>query len=101
MLSNTYGSYRDAMYQYHFEGLDKMADDPKSGKAAVATALETLSQLHKVRPNSYLSRVFFDAKADEIVSVFSGGPSIPIPGIVDNLNRISPLNSNKWSQIKY
>ena len=101
MLSNTYGSYREAMYQYHFEGLDKMADDPKSGKAAVATALETLSQLHKVRPNSYLSRVFFDAKADEIVSVFSGGPSIPIPGIVDNLNRISPLNSNKWSQIKY
>lgn len=101
MMSSTFEPFRDAMYQYHFEGLDKMADDPKNAKQNVANALQTLSQLHSVRPNSYLSRVFFDAKSDEIVSIFSGGPNVSISEVVDNLNRISPLNSNKWSQIKY
>ena len=49
----------------------------------------------------FLTRVFFDAKSDEIVSIFSGGPSITISDLVDNLNKISPLNSSKWVSIKY
>lgn len=101
MLSNTFEPYRDAMYEYHFEGMDKMADNPKLAKETVGAALKTLSKLHSVRPNSYLSRVFFDAKSDEIVQVFSGGPGVPIADVVDNLNRISPLNSSKWTQIKF
>jgi hypothetical protein len=60
-----------------------------------------LNKVHSVRPNAFLTRVFFDAKSDEIVSIFSGGPSISISDLVDNLNRVSPMNSSKWSSIKY
>ncbi|WP_395054552.1 DUF4835 family protein, partial [Flavobacterium sp.] len=56
--------------------------------------------LNAVRPNSYLSRLFFDAKADEIVSIFSGGPSVEIKDLVDSLNKISINNTLKWSKIK-
>ena len=100
MLSNTYGAYRDAMYQYHFDGLDQMSSDLKKAKENIKASLATLSEVHSVRPNAYLTRVFFDAKADEIVSIFSGGPNVPISDLVDNLNRISPLNSTKWSAIR-
>ncbi|RZJ25452.1 MAG: DUF4835 family protein, partial [Flavobacterium sp.] len=101
MLSSTYSPFREAMFEYHFEGLDNMAKDQKAAKEKVASAITTLSKLYSVRPNAFLTRVFFDAKSDEIVSIFSGGPSVSITDLADNLSRLSPLNSSKWASIKY
>lgn len=101
MLSNTYSPFREAMYQYHYQGLDTMAKDLKPAKQSIIESLTTLGKLYSVRPNAFLTRVFFDAKSDEIVSIFSGGPNIPIADMVDNLNKISPLNSSKWAGIKF
>lgn len=100
MLSTTYEPYRVAMYLYHREGLDIMAENTKTGKEGVAKAIVTLSEIQKSRPNSLLVRTFFDTKADELVSIFAGGPKIDIGPIVENLNSISPLNSQKWNKIR-
>ncbi|MFT7351915.1 MAG: hypothetical protein ACI9XR_001678 [Flavobacterium sp.] len=100
MLSPTFVPFRQAITEYYLDGLDKMADDLKAGKVGVAQAIETISKLNSVRPNSYLSRVFFDSKADEIVSIFSGGPTVPIANLTDNLTKVSPLNTYKWLKIK-
>jgi hypothetical protein len=78
-----------------------MTTDLKAAKEKVKSAVIGLKNVHSVRPNAFLTRVFFDAKSDEIVSIFSGGPSISITDLVDNLNRVSPMNSSKWSTIKY
>jgi len=101
MMSSTFAPFRQALYEYHFLGLDKMASDSKSGKEAIRQALATLNEVSKVRPNAFLTRVFFDAKSDELVGVFSGGPNIPISDVVENLNRLSPLNASKWANIKF
>ena len=101
MLSTTFSPFRQAMYEYHFNGLDAMSRDTKEAKQNVMASIETLAKLHAVRPNAFLTRVFFDAKSDEIVSIFSGGPSVSITGLVDNLGRLSPLNNTKWSSIKF
>lgn len=100
VLSNTFSSYRQALYDYHYQGLDKMADNQKEGKEKVAAAIKTISKIYSSRPNSFIMRVFFDAKSDEIVSIFSAGPMMTVTDLVDTLNRISPLNSSKWSNIK-
>ena len=100
LMSNTFDAYRETLYQYHIKGLDKMADDLKTGKIEITNAIETLLKLHKVRPNSLLARTFFDAKTDEIVNVFSGGPTIDVSKVKDNLATISPLNSSKWNKIR-
>ncbi|KGO95745.1 DUF4835 family protein [Flavobacterium enshiense] len=101
LLSNTFTPYRDALYEYHQLGMDKMAEDQKTAKQNITKAIKTVSKIHSVRPNAFLTRVFFDAKADEIVYIFSGGPSVDITDLSDTLNRISPLNSSKWNNIKY
>lgn len=101
ILANTYASYRKALYEYHLVALDKMADKPKEGKENVHKALKTLLDVANVRPNAYLTRVFFDAKADEILNIFSDGPKVDVTEVIDTLNRLSPLNSSKWSQISY
>jgi len=100
MLSSTYNPIRKGIYEYHILGLDKMADNIKLGKEQVLNALKTVSTTHAVRPNAYLTRIFFDTKADEIVSIFTGGPALNIASMVDDLNKTSPLNASKWSKLK-
>ncbi|MBE99586.1 DUF4835 family protein [Flavobacterium coralii] len=100
LLSNTFSPFRQALYDYHRQALDVMSENPKAGKEKALDAIKTLAEVNKVRPNAFLTRIFFDAKSDEIVSIFSDGPMVTITGLVDTLNRISPLNSSKWSNIK-
>lgn len=101
LLSNTYSPFREAMFHYHMLGLDTMTKDLKSAKTEVKTAIKMFSKIYSVRPNAFLTRIFFDAKSDEIVSIFSGGPNVAIDDLVDNLNKVSPLNSAKWVEIRY
>ncbi|WP_339889022.1 DUF4835 family protein [uncultured Flavobacterium sp.] len=100
ILSSTYSPYREALYEYHLKGLDFMAEDQKAAKEKILEAIKTISQINKVRPNALLTRTFFDAKSDEIVSVFSGGPAMPNNELLEILNKISPLNSSKWNKIR-
>ncbi|MFZ4670576.1 MAG: DUF4835 family protein [Flavobacterium sp.] len=101
ILSGTYDSFRTAEYQYHREGLDTMSSDLKASKNKVLESIKTLSQVYKVRPNAFLTRIFFDAKVDEIVSILSGGPNVELADTIETLNRLSPLNSSKWASIKF
>ncbi|WP_282042989.1 DUF4835 family protein [Winogradskyella flava] len=101
LLSPTFKEIRSTMYNYHIDGLDIMADSAKEGKSKVISTLTDLQKIHQRRPNSYLLRVFFDAKSDELMDILSGGPSVSITGAVDILNRIAPMHSQKWRNIKF
>jgi hypothetical protein len=100
LLSATFLPFRTALYQYHRLGLDTMADDLSKSKEAIATSIITLAEIQKVRPNSLIARTFFDAKADEIVSIFAEGPRMDHSKLLETLHRISPLNSQKWNKIR-
>lgn len=100
LLSGTFDAFRESMYQYHRNGLDTMTKDTKASKEKIMQSVTILSSIYNVRPNAFLTRVFFDAKVDEIVSILSGGPKVQLSDTIDTLNRISPLNSAKWSTIK-
>lgn len=100
MLSTTFAPFRKTLYEYHRLGLDTMGEEVKKGKENVAKSIETLAEIQKTRPNSLLVRTFFDAKGDELVSIFSGGPQTDNVKLLETLNKISPLNSQKWNKIR-
>ena len=101
MLSPTFVSFRKTMYEYHLKAMDKMAENPKESKENIKSALKTLTEVSDSRPNSFLVRLFFDAKADEIVSIYTDGPKIDVTEVINSLNRLSPTNSSKWGKISY
>jgi hypothetical protein len=101
LVSNNFTPLREALFDYHSKGLDKMSDDLKGSKEQIKTALLGIEKVNAVRPNNIVTRMFFDGKSDEIVSVFSGGPKMDISELLDKLNRISPLNASKWASIKF
>lgn len=100
ILSDNFNAYRTTMFDYNLNGIDIMEKSPRIAKEKIMEALSGLKKINNFRPNSFIMRVFFDTKGDEIVSVFSGGPSIPMTDLIDNLNRFSPLNNEKWNNIK-
>lgn len=101
LMSPTFKEIRSTMYNYHIGGLDVMAEDAKKGKSMVVEQLSELLKINRRRPNSYLLRVFFDAKSDELTDILSGGPSVNITEAVDILNKIAPMHSQKWRRIKF
>ncbi len=101
VLSDTYKEFRNVLYDYHRGGLDAMSNDAKEGKLAIAKNLSTLKEMNNRRPNSYLMRVFFDAKAEEIEDIFSGGPTVNISDLVSTLTRIAPMHASKWRNINF
>ena len=78
-----------------------MSDDVKRGKQKIASALNKFGTMHNRRPNSFIQRVFFDAKGDEIEDIFSGGPNVNISELVSTLNKVAPSQSGKWRNIKF
>ncbi|CAM3042363.1 type IX secretion system protein PorD [Flavobacterium frigoris] len=100
MLSGSFSTVRKTTLDYH-SGLDLMAKDVKGAKEKIKESLIDLGKLNSSKPNAFLTRIFFDAKSDEILSIFSGGPSSTISDLIESLNKTSPLNSSKWEMIKY
>jgi len=101
ILSPTYKDYREVLYDYHRKGLDTMSKDDKTAKTEVANAIVKMDAVHRQRPNSFVSRTFFDAKADEIEQIFSGGPNVDISKLMGILNKVAPMHSSKWRNIKF
>jgi hypothetical protein len=100
MLSGSFSVVRKTALDYH-SGLDLMSKDVKGAKEKIKISLLDLGKLNSSKPNAFLTRIFFDAKSDEILSIFSGGPSITVSDLIDSLNKTSPLNASKWEMIKY
>jgi hypothetical protein len=100
MLSGSFSAVRKTALDYH-SGLDLMSKDVKGAKEKIKISLLDLGKLNSSKPNAFLTRIFFDAKSDEILSIFSGGPSITVSDLIDSLNKTSPLNASNWEMIKY
>jgi hypothetical protein len=98
--SSPFSLFRKAMYDYHLNGLDAMYDRPDEGKMMIANSISSLRELSDSRPNSLVIQMFFDAKSDEIVQLFLGGPSFDTSQLLDDLNRVAPFFTGKWVQIK-
>lgn len=101
LSSNTFREYRIAMYGYHRLGLDRMLEDSVAAKQNIMKSIESLNRLYSRRPNAFLNQIFFDAKADEIVDLFSDGPEVDFQKTLNLLNKIAPFFGPKWKRIKY
>lgn len=100
ILAPTYSLFRSALYTYHLKGLDVMHQNKNSAKQKIAASVGMLKTIYDSRPNAILLRIFMDAKADEIVSIFSDGPNYDAFKLKEDLLKISPLNAAKWNDIK-
>lgn len=91
---------RSCLYNYHRMGLDMMTVDIELARKNIAEALEGLQKVHNMQMGSFLMQVFFLAKADEIVNIFSVAAPDVKNKLVPLLNTIDPGNVTKYEKLR-
>lgn len=99
ILNKTYSGFRTCTYQYNRQGLDLMAEKPEEGRAVIAESLKAIKKVFLARPSLYILQVFFDAKSDELVNIFSKSFSDEQNRVSVILNEVDPSNGTKYEKI--
>ena len=101
LSSPKFRTMKSVIYNYHRQGLDVFSKDAFNAKRIIENNIIQLQSLQNISAGNSLLRMFFDAKADEISMIFSGGPRSPNASTMQQiLQRISPTNTDKWRKIK-
>ncbi len=99
ILNKSYAPFRDCTYQYHRLGLDKMHEQIEEGRAAVAESLRSIQKVFRSRASLYILQIFFDAKSDELVNIFSKSYPDERNRVMTILNEVDPSNGSKYEKI--
>lgn len=100
LTSSKLSQYKTIVYNYHRLGMDLFYQDKIKAKNALEAAILQLEELDNQSYGNSIFRLFFDAKSDEIVNIFSDGQrSSKMNQMIEVLQKISPTNSTKWQKI--
>ncbi|WP_226789183.1 DUF4835 family protein [Polaribacter reichenbachii] len=101
LLAPKLKTFRDVIYDYHIKGLDNFGTNKEYAKQTIEDSTFKMENLYNKTVGNYLIRLFFDAKADELVNIYSDGPRTRNAiKLSTALKRISPNNNSKWRNIE-
>lgn len=87
-------------YNYHIKGLDEMYSDAEKGRANITEALSGLKEYKQLKPKSPLLSNFLEAKADELINIYSKASAQEKQQVYDLLTGIYPASGNRLEGIK-
>ena len=99
LMDQRYSDFHTVMYRYHREGLDKLGEESEDARFEITEALESLKSIYRENSSAFLLQLFFDAKADEIVNIYSGAFPNEQARIIKTLLEIDPSHSTKYESI--
>jgi len=99
LTNKAYGPFRELIYRYHRLGLDLLSEKPDLGRSEIADALKNMQRVYRSKPDTYVNRLFFEAKSDELVNIFSKGSTDEKGRVMTILTECDPSNSGKYQKI--
>ena len=101
ILNPKYSAVRNASYTYHRLGLDQMASKISEGRDEVTNGLLSIQKVFRDKPDPYLFllKIFFDAKSDEFVNIYSEAYASEKQRIYQILSEIDQVNEPKYKKI--
>ena len=92
--------FRNILYNYHRKGFDNLVTAKASSQQSIEDSVIALEGIFNKTVGNYLIRLFFDAKADEIVNLYSEETQTRNKQrLIQTVRRISPNNNSKWRNI--
>ncbi|MBE0653882.1 MAG: DUF4835 family protein [Bacteroidales bacterium] len=100
-IDTEYAPCREFLYRYHRLGLDLMDSKVNEGRAEISNSFELLQKVFRQKPDPFLQplHLIFDAKSDEIVSIYSESFPDERSRVSQILNEIDQANANKYKSI--
>jgi hypothetical protein len=102
ILNDGYRPLREFNYSYHRLGLDMMDSKVNEGRAVIAESLDKLQTVFREKPDPfvYWLQLILDAKADEMINIFSESFTEEKNRAVTILQEIDPANKTKYDKIQ-
>ena len=100
LLDAKYSAFQSVLYSYHRSGLDIMHDDNEKGRGYVSESIENMRKVKQLNPTAFILQLFFNAKADEIASIYSNAFQDEKNRIYKLLSELDPGNISKYNKIK-
>ena len=100
MLSPKVRPYRQAIYNYHRYGLDTMAKDIAGSQQNMFRAIMTTDQVRDAYPTVMVTRMFVNAKSEEIIEVFKGADRGLRNQVMQVMRRLDVTNANKYNVLQ-
>ena len=99
LMESRYSAFHAVMYKYHRLGLDNLAENPEDARFEITEAIESLKSIYRENSSAFILKLFFDAKVDEIINIYSGAFPNEKARIYKTLNEIDPSHSTKYEKI--
>ena len=99
IMNVSFKPLRKYSYTYHRLGFDKFNDNINDGRALITDRLTDLRKVYQDKPNSFYMQVFFTAKADEIINLYSQATSDEKNRALQVLTLVDPANALKYETI--
>ena len=80
-------------------GMDKLAEEPDDARFEITEALESLKSIYRENTSAFILKLFFDAKSDEIIKIYSEAFPNEKARISKTLMEIDPSHSSKYQAI--
>ncbi len=90
---------RSCLYRYHRLGIDRMSERLDEGRAEIAEAITDLRPAYRENPTAIIFQIFFTAKSDEIVNIFTQSYPDEKNRVITALKEVDPGNMAKWDRI--
>lgn len=100
LLSPRVRPLRQAMYDYHRQGLDLMHKDVVAGRAIIAQSLEDVNTVNQTYPNAMMVQTFSNAKSNEIIDIFQQASIAEKSRMVQIMTKVDAANASKYRNIK-
>jgi len=98
LMDSRFKTLRTAMYRYHIKGLDVLAKDVEAGRNEIYTSLKDLKLVYDALPNALFLKLFFNAKTDELISIFSKAGATQKNKSVELLSQMDPANRGRYEE---
>jgi hypothetical protein len=100
LMDDRFRPLRSANFQYHMQGMDKFKDDNVTSRKEIFESLEKIRSIQELLPNSVIFKIFFQAKREELISIFKEAE----PGLknraIELLGKLDPSNVTNYAKIK-
>ncbi len=97
--NGAYSKMREFWYKYHRLGLDVMSDNVENGRQAITESLELLQQLNREKPGLFFMSLIVQAKADEIINIYSKATPQDKSKVTNIMRELDPANASKYQVI--
>ena len=99
ILQSVFKPLRKCSYNYHLKGFDLLYDKQDEGLNVIISALQEIRKVHRIRANTINQQLFFTAKMDELMNLFSEANQSQKSRFLAIVKEINAVNLSTYNKI--